>query len=179
MRCASAKRRPAHAMSKIPPIKSTSCSGADPLQIQSSHCTSAAKGTGNASSLRAPETTSCRKSVMSANDSLAGVKRAFLGPFRLTECTCSGRGNALAAVGVQVLATRSQKSCASMRRCSSRARASSCFSGKLRACCRPSSERTCREQRRLLHRTQTFHLQTSLVIWALLGVSLGRARCVA
>ena len=49
VRCASAKRMPAHAMSRMPPMKRISCSGADPLQIHRSHCTSTAKGNGNAS----------------------------------------------------------------------------------------------------------------------------------
>ena len=36
-------------MSRMPPMKRISCSGADPLQIHRSHCTSTAKGNGNAS----------------------------------------------------------------------------------------------------------------------------------
>ena len=44
------KRRPAHAMSTVPP-KRIACSGGDPLQIPRSHCTSAAKSSGNASRL--------------------------------------------------------------------------------------------------------------------------------
>ena len=198
-------------MSKIPPMKSTSCSGADQLQIQRSHCTNAAEGDGNASRLgrgaaaparyptisgvsrtasshqncalrptnfkpwmtpatepartrerycRAPETTSCRKSVMSANDGLAGVKRAFLGPSRLTECTCSGPGNPLAAVGVQVLATRSPWSCASLRRCSSRARASSCSSCCMLVAVLRVGKGFVESKEGLLHRTLTFHLQS-------------------
>ena len=51
VRCASAKRRPAHTMSRRLPMNRISCSGADPLQIHRSHCTSTAKGTGNASRL--------------------------------------------------------------------------------------------------------------------------------
>ena len=49
VRCASAKRRPAQAMSRMQPSRRISCSGADPLQIHRSHCTSTAKGSGNAS----------------------------------------------------------------------------------------------------------------------------------
>ena len=45
------KRRPAHAMSRVPPRKRIACSGADPLQIPRYHCDSAAKSSGNASRL--------------------------------------------------------------------------------------------------------------------------------
>ena len=48
VRCASAKRKPAHTMSSRRPLIRTSCSGADPLQIHRSHCTITAKGSGNA-----------------------------------------------------------------------------------------------------------------------------------
>ena len=51
VRCASAKRRPAHTMSRMLPMNRISCSGADPLQIHRSHCTNTAKGNGNASRL--------------------------------------------------------------------------------------------------------------------------------
>ena len=44
VRCVSAKRRPAHAMSRTLPMKRISCSGADPLQFHRSHCTSTATG---------------------------------------------------------------------------------------------------------------------------------------
>ena len=45
--CVCKKRRPG----TVPPRKRISCSGADPLQIPRSHCTSAAKSSGNASRL--------------------------------------------------------------------------------------------------------------------------------
>ena len=51
VRCASARRRPAHAMSRTLPINRISCSGADPLQIHRSHCTNTATGNGDASRL--------------------------------------------------------------------------------------------------------------------------------
>ena len=43
VRCASAKLRPAHAMSRVLPMRWVSCSGADPLQIHRFHCTSTAR----------------------------------------------------------------------------------------------------------------------------------------
>ena len=51
VRCVSAKRRPAHAMSRTLPMKRISCSGADPLQFHRSHCASTATGNGNDSRL--------------------------------------------------------------------------------------------------------------------------------
>ena len=148
VRCASAKRRPAHAMSKIPPMKSTSCSGADPLQIQRSHCTSAAKSTGNASRLghvrqRRPGRGETRiPGLIPPHGVYLQRPRQRSGGFG-----SSGVGHPLPVV-LRLAATVLL----------ARWRIFLLF--WLRASCRPSSERTCREQRRLLHRTQTFHLQS-------------------
>ena len=49
VRCASVRRRPAHATSRMLPTRRISCSGADPLHIHRSHSTNTAKGIGNAS----------------------------------------------------------------------------------------------------------------------------------
>ena len=118
---------------------------------------------------------------MSANDGLAGVKRALLGPSRSEKSDAGGTDRSVPAAPAtlwgmwefrcwlwvksvtsldvcpsSVSTTRSQWSCASLRRCSSRACASSCFSGcvlldVLRVKGRVESKEG------LLHRTQTFH----------------------